>query len=176
MATKKFKVDILSKSSVDNLIRDLRAYQNDLPNKARLLAQKLADKGVVGAKTRIAELNAVFTGELLSSVHSVNLHSSKNMAVFAVVADSEHALFVEFGTGQMGQEAPYPYPFPPGVDWEYNTGPTIREISPGQYGWFYQRDGRWYFTQGMPARPYMYETFIELKMLVEQTAREVFKA
>lgn len=173
---KKFKVDILSKSSVDKLRKDLQAYRNDLPNKARLLAQKLADKGVVGAKTRIATLNAVFTGELLSSVYSMNLHSSQNLAVFAVVVDSDHALFVEFGTGQKGQETPYPYPFPAGMDWEYNSGPTIREIAPGQYGWFYPRDGKWYFTQGMPARPYMYETFLELKMIVEQTAREVFKA
>ena len=175
MAKKKFKVNILSQSSVDQLIKDLRAYQNELPSKVNLLVQRLADKGVKVAKARIAALDAVFTGELLASVHSMNLGGGQNMALFAIVVDSSHAAFVEFGTGQIGQEASYPYPFPAGIDWEYNTGQTIFEISPGQYGWFYQRDGQWYFTQGMPARPYMYETFLELKMIVEQTAKEVFR-
>ena len=175
MAKKKFKVDILSPSSVKRLEQDLLAYRNDLPNKAKLLAQRLSEKGVKIAKARIAELDAVFTGELMSSVHAESLYSGQNMALFTIVVDSSHAAFVEFGAGQIGQEASYPYPFPAGIDWEYNTGQTIFEISPGQYGWFYQRDGRWYFTQGMPARPYMYETFLELKMIVEQTAKEVFR-
>ena len=175
MAKKKFKVNILSQSSVEQLKKDLLAYQNSLTDKTRLFAQILAEKGVQIAKARIGTLDAVFTGELLSSVHSVNLGGGKEFAIFAVVVDSEHALYVEFGTGQLGQEAGYPYPFPPGVDWEYNSGPTIREISPGEYGWFYQRDGKWYFTQGMPARPYMYETFLELMRIAGSTAREVFK-
>ena len=91
------------------------------------------------------------------------------------MADSHHAAFVEFGTGQFGLESAYPYPFPEGVDWQYNTGETIFEISPGQYGWFYPGDdGRWYFTQGMPSRPFMYETSLELMNLVVTTAKEVF--
>jgi hypothetical protein len=83
-------------------------------------------------------------------------------------------MFVEFGTGQIGQEAPYPYELPDGVSWEYNTGKTIFEVSPGQYGWFYKRDGQWYFTQGMPSRPFMYETSLDLYRIVEKTAKEVF--
>ena len=72
-------------------------------------------------------------------------------------------------------EGGYPYPFPEGVDWEYSTGKTIVEVSPGQYGWFYPGDdGKWYFTQGMPSRPFMYETSLELMNLVVKTAREVF--
>ena len=64
---------------------------------------------------------------------------------------------------------------PEGVEWNYNTGKTIFEIEPGQYGWFYQGDdGKWYFTQGMPSRPFMYETSIELMQLVVRTAKEVF--
>jgi len=36
-------------------------------------------------------------------------------------------------------------------------------------------NGNWYFTQGMPSRPFMYETSMELMNLVVKTAREVFK-
>ena len=175
MAKKRLKVDIFSKSSVDNLMKDLQMYQNNLQMKCHLFVQRLAEKGVEIAKIRIDTLDAIFTGELKSSIHSELKISTDTMVIFSVVASSEHAVFVEFGTGQVGQEAPYPYPFPNDVNWNYNTGETIFEISPGQYGWFYPgKDGQWYFTQGMPARPFMYETAIELRRIVEKTAKEVF--
>jgi hypothetical protein len=113
---------------------------------------------------------------MINSIHTEKGSSISGTAIFYIVADSEHAAYVEFGTGQMGAEGSYPYPFPPGVDWQYNTGKTIFEISPGQYGWFYPGDdGKWYFTQGMPSRPFMYETTMELMKLVVSTAKEVFK-
>lgn len=172
---RKFKTD-LSVNGINNLKKELINYRdNILQQKLLLLTKILAEKGVVVAQANVARLDAVFTGELMGSIHPLNGGSGNNTAIFLIVADSEHAVYVEFGTGQMGMEAPYPYPLPPGVDWEYNTGKTIFEISPGQYGWFYPgNDGKWYFTQGMPARPYMMETSLELMTLVVKTAREVF--
>ena len=174
MAKRTFKTD-LSTKGIEQLKRELLNYKdNILQQKVDLLAMRLAEKGVDIAQINVAKLDAVFTGELISSIHTQYGGSTKGTAIFYVVADSSHAVFVEFGTGQIGQEAPYPYPFPPGIDWEYNTGKTIREIAPGEYGWFYPKDGQWYFTQGMPARPFMMETVLELMMLVEKTAKEVF--
>ena len=174
MAKRTFKTD-LSTKGIEQLKRELLNYKdNILQQKVDLLAMRLAEKGVDIAQINVAKLDAVFTGELISSIHTQYGGSTKGTAIFYVVADSSHAVFVEFGTGQIGQEAPYPYPFPPGIDWEYNTGKTIREIAPGEYGWFYPKDGQWYFTQGMPARPFMMETSLELMMLVEKTAKEVF--
>ena len=174
MAKRTFKTD-LSTKGIEQLKRELLNYKdNILQQRVDLLAMRLAEKGVDIAQINVAKLGAVFTGELISSIHTQYGGSTKGTAIFYVVADSSHAVFVEFGTGQIGQEAPYPYPFPPGIDWEYNTGKTIREIAPGEYGWFYPKDGQWYFTQGMPARPFMMETALELMMLVEKTAKEVF--
>jgi hypothetical protein len=172
---RKFKTD-LSVNGINNLKKEMINYRdNILQQKLLLLTKILAEKGVIIAQANVARLDAIFTGELMGSIHPLNGGSGNNTAIFFIVADSEHAAFVEFGTGQMGMEAPYPYPLPPGADWEYNTGKTIFEISPGQYGWFYPgNDGRWYFTQGMPARPFMMETALELMMLVEKTAKEVF--
>ena len=175
MGKKKFKTD-LSTDGIERLIQDLLNYKNnELQQKVDLLARTLAEKGVKIAKANITKLDAIFTGELLSSVHLEQGNSGGGKTVFFVVADSEHAAFVEFGTGQLGKEAPYPFPLPPGVDWQYNTGKTIFEIEPGQYGWFYPRDGKWYFTQGMPSRPFLHETTIELMQTVEKTAKEIFK-
>lgn len=174
MARRIFKSD-LSISGIENLKKQIIDYQeNILPNRARELCSRLAEQGVEIAKANIAKLDAVFTGELLNSVHIQDGGGTNTSAIFYLVVDSEHALWVEFGTGQLGEEAPYPYPLPNGFAWNYNTGKTIFEISPGQYGWFYPKDGQWYFTQGMPSRPFMYETSLELQELVVKTAREVF--
>lgn len=175
MAKRVFKSN-LSVKGIEQLKKDLLNYKNNtLQNKVNLLARRLAEKGVEIAKSNITTLDAIFTGELLSSMRAENGGGAKGTAIFYVVADSRHAAYVEFGTGQLGLEGGYPYPFPEGVDWQYNTGKTIFEISTGQYGWFYQdSNGNWYFTQGMPSRPFMYETSLELMQLVVKTAKEVF--
>lgn len=174
MARRVYKSD-LSVKGIDNLKKQLLNYKNNiLQQKVDLLAKTLAENGVDIARANVAKLDAIFTGELISSISAKYGGGTKGTAIFYVVVDSDHAAFVEFGTGQMGQEAPYPYPLPNGVQWDYNTGKTIFEISPGQYGWFYQRDGELYFTQGMPSRPFMYETSMELQMLIVKTALLIF--
>lgn len=176
MAKRKMKAN-LSFSGIEKLQRDLLDYKdNILQQKAELLAKTLAEKGVNVAKANVTRLDAIFKGELINSIHTKSGGSSKGTAIFYVVTDSRHAAYVEFGSGQLGMEGGYPYPLPEGVDWEYNTGKTIFEVEPGQYGWFYPGDdGKWYFTQGMPSRPFMYETSLELMNLVVKTAKEVFK-
>ena len=176
MAKRVFKSD-LSVKGIEQLKKDLLYYKNNtLQNKLNLLVKSLANKGVNIAKSNITTLDAIFTGELINSIHTKYGGSVNGTAIFYVVADSHHAAYVEFGTGQLGMEGSYPYPFPEGIEWEYNTGKTIFEISPGEYGWFYPGDdGKWYFTQGMPSRPFMYETSMELMNLVVKTAKEVFR-
>lgn len=175
MSVHKYKTD-LSVKGIEQLKKELLNYKNvELRQKVNTLVRLLAEKGVLIAQANITSYDAIFTGELLSSISAKNGGGTNGTAIFYIVADSKHAVFVEFGTGQIGSEAPYPYPLPPGVDWEYNSGKTIFEISPGQYGWFYPKGDKWYFTQGMPSRPFMYETAMELQELILKTAREVFK-
>jgi hypothetical protein len=163
----------LSQSSIQNAIKEIEKYKNSLEYKSRILAEKLAQKGVEIARVQIASLDAIFTGELIESVHSEYKSSIKGGAIFAVVADSTHAAFVEFGTGMIGSKTPYPK-LPDGVSWQYASGKTIHQLVDGRYGWFYQIDGQWYFTEGMPSRPFMYNTSLELMRQVVKTAKEVF--
>lgn len=175
MAKKVFKTE-LSVKGIEKLKKKLLEYKSSLQYKVDLLAKTLAEDGVDIARANVARLDAIFTGELIASIHTEYGGSSKGTAIFYIVVDSEHAAYVEFGTGQLGMEGGYPYPFPEGVDWQYNTGKTIFEVSPGQYGWFYKADnGQWYFTQGMPSRPFMYETSLDLMKLVVKIAKGVFK-
>lgn len=175
MAKKRLKAD-LSISGIRQLQKDIEKYQNSIEYKAKLLAENLVDMGVEIARVKISSLDAIFTGELIQSVHTEYKSSIRGGAIFCVVADSDHAVFVEFGTGVVGQKNPYPYPLPKGVSWEYASGKTIRQLSDGRYGWFYKGDnGQWYFTEGMESRPFMYETSLELEKKVVSVAKRVFR-
>lgn len=172
MAKKRYNVDILSVSSIEKLKRELLNYKdNILQQRVDLLAMRLAEKGVDIAQINVAKLDAVFTGELISSIHTQYGGSAKGTAIFYVVADSEHAIYVEIGTGLIGSKSPYPGKLPV----MYAQGKTIHKTENGKYGWFYQDDnGNWFFTEGMPSRPFMYETAMDLHQIVEKTAKEVF--
>lgn len=176
MAKKILKSD-LSVSGIRNLQKELEKYRDSLTYKCRLLAEKLSERGVEIARVQIADLDAIFTGELIQSLHGEYKGSTEYGAIFAVVTDSQHATFVCFGTGQRGKDSPYPYPLPDGVSWDYNTGKTIRyNAKKGTYYWFYPgKDGLWHYTEGMPARPFMYLTSLELQKEVVKIAKEVFK-
>lgn len=175
MKEKPIKLNCFSQSSIQNAIKALQSYQDNLTYKCQLLAEKLAEKGVEIARVEISDLDAVFTSELLQSVHSEYKGSIKGGGVWAVVADSSHALYVELGTGIIGKANPYKGTLPEGVDWQYASGKTIRQLADGRYGWFYKgKDGNWYFTEGMPSRPFMYNTANELRSIIVSTAKEVF--
>ena len=176
MAKKTLKAD-LSISSIRNLQKELEKYRDNLIYKARLLAEKLSERGVEIARVQIADLDAIFTGELIASIHSEYKDSTKYGAIFAVATDSKHAAFVCFGTGQRGEDKPYPYPLPEGVSWDYNVGKTIRQNPvTGRYFWFYPgQDGKWHYTEGMPSRPFMYLTSMELIKEIPKIAKETFK-
>ena len=124
---KKITINALSKSSIENAIKQLRAYKNNLTYKCQLLAEKLAEHGVEIARVQIADLDAIFTSELLSSIHAEYKGSTKGGSVWSVVAGTDHAMFVEFGTDIVGKQSPYLGELPDGVSCEYASGKTIRQ-------------------------------------------------
>ena len=175
MAKHTITVNAFSEKSIQNAIEELKRYQSELTYKCQLMAEKLAEKGVEIARVQIADLDAIFTGELIQSIHAEYKTSVNGGAVWAVVASSEHAIFVEMGTGIVGKASPYKGKLPEGLTWEYASGKTIRQLSDGRYGWFYPgKDGQWYFTEGLPSRPFMYNTAEELRTIIVETAKEVF--
>lgn len=176
MAKTVINMNCLSQSSIQDAIKQLKNYQNSLTYKCQMVAEKLSEKGVEIARVQVAGLDAIFTSELISSIHAEYKGSQDSGGIWAVVAGTDHAMFVEFGTGIVGKQSPYPGGLPDGVTWNYASGKTIRQLADGRYGWFYQDDnGQWWFTEGMPSRPFMYYTSLELKKLVVKTVKEVFR-
>lgn len=167
----------LSQKSIQQAITELQAYKLEVIAKKNELARRLAERGVEVAKAQVYDLDAVFTTELFHSISSESQGVLNGNAIFVVKADSEHAIFVELGTGYKGEQTPYPYDFPEDISWEYGSGKTIRHLADGTYGWFYPtKDGKYLFTKGMPSRPFMHNTAMELYRITAEVAKEVFGA
>lgn len=85
-------------------------------------------------------------GELASSIVLDKTNDGINLT-----ATSNHADYVEFGTGIRGSESPHPKP----DGWEYDVNGY------GWTGWFYydnQHKLRW--TAGSPSKPFMYKSWL----------------
>lgn len=153
----------LSTRDINRAIRDLKRYKRELNKKVSLLIETLTDYGVDVAKAQIRELGAWYTGELESSITG---YFSPTLGAGVIKAGSPYAVFVEFGTGIVGQTSPHPDP----KDWQYDINKH------GEDGWIYfnERDGRWHWTKGVESRPFMYNTARELEMECMRIAKEVF--
>lgn len=187
MTTKTIEL-ILTQSSIDNAIKQLEKEKKELNKKINEFVNKMAEQGVSIAIHKINELKAVDSGELVDSMNLKKGEAIQHGSVWYVYTDCEHAPFVEFGTGTMGEESGgYIGEFPDGVSWKYNSGSHIqiatklitlsngKTINPGEKFWIYKgKDGRTHATKGMPSRPFMYETTNELKTIIKKTAKEVF--
>jgi len=166
----------LTSSGIEKLIRQVKDYQTRVDEKTRIIAQRLAERGVDVACVKLVSYKALFTGDLMASMREQLMSMDVHGATFVVKADSEHAAFVEFGTGYVGNDSPYPYPLT-GIDWQYISGNQIvANAKNGIYGWFYKgSDGNVYFTEGMPSRPFMYETSLQLAQETVKIVRQAFR-
>lgn len=163
----------LSPSSIEKAISEVREYQREVERKTRLLVQRLMDYGADIARVKIVSLGAFYSGELISGVSGY--YSPALNAGFVRVA-SDHVAFVEFGTGVVGQNSPHKNgEYLARASWGYATGSKIFTTKNGKVGWIYPtKDGGFRFTEGVRARPFLYETALELQRQFPTMAKEVF--
>lgn len=172
----------LDSDSLNNLIKDITYYKTKtLPAKCRAFVKELANRGVEIAKLQIWDYDAIFTGEVLESISSYEAFAKNDVVKYIIKADSEHAIYVEMGTGIVGAQHPYPGPLPA----IYGQGNKIFVTNDGRYGWIYplhtgqfDENGEeiieFRFTEGMPSRPFMYNTVLQLKDIVDKVAKQIF--
>lgn len=158
----------LTPTSIDNAIREVKAFRKQLVDCCGELVRKLTDDGVTIAKMNVMSMNAVYTGELEDSIEGVYFPREKMGVIFTSVP---YALFVEYGTGIVGERSPHPDGG--AIEWDYDVH------GHGDEGWVYYCDtdgfGRFRWTKGMAARPYMYNTYRWLMENAERIAGTVIK-
>ena len=170
---KTITVDLNADKSITKAIRELRKYRKDVETKTKLLVQRLTDYGAEIARVKIVGMGAYYAGELLGGVDG---YFSPTLNAGFVRVTSDHVAFVEFGTGVVGQNNPHKNgEYLSKAAWQYASGAKIFTTQDGRVGWIYPTDdGGFRFTEGMPSRPFMYETALELQRKFKQMAKEVF--
>lgn len=167
-------VNLNESDSIKKAVKDLRKYKRRLEKNTRLLVQRLTDMGAEVVRIKIVSMGAYYSGELLSG--AMGYYSPTLNAGFVKV-ESDHAAFVEFGTGVVGQNNPHTNgEYLSKASWSYASGTKIFTTKDGKIGWIYPTDdGGFRFTEGMKSRPFMYETALELQRSFPRIAKEVFR-
>lgn len=165
----------LTPKSIDKAIKDLRQYENEVVKRATELRDTLLKLGANIVRGNILRLDVWDSGELYNSVDV--FYSEENNAGFIKVA-CNYALFVEFGTGIVGKTQPYEDTagLMARVGYRYGGGTNYVVLSDGRIGWFFPSDdGKWYFTEGMPSRPFVFESLQDLNRVFTRHAKAVFE-
>jgi len=148
----------LTTRSIEDAIREVKEYKRELNDRVKALIKELVDKGVEIAKAQVRELGAVYTGELEESITGF---FDEETGLGIIRTDCPYAIYVEFGTGVVGERNPHPEPI---EGWQYDVNEH------GDKGWWYfnERDQKWHWTKGMVSRPFMYNTLQLLRAEAEK--------
>ena len=174
-------IDLDKKGSLENGIKELKAYQERIDKRCKKLVSRLIEKGIQNVQYIILNMTYLDTGELLSGLdQSAPLaisSTSTGSYVGYVRINSQYAVYVEFGTGIIGASNPHDK----ASDFGYSYGSYID-------GWWYPTDksdpnptkiegkdgGLIAHTKGQAAKSFMYDTAIYLGKILYETALEVF--
>ncbi len=164
MAKKVIKMS-LSTPSIDNAIKELKAYRYSLERKKDKLLEELANIGVREASVR-------FTTAMYDGVNdsSVTLETISNG--YCIKAEGKAVAFIEFGAGVYHNTSePYPNPRPSGIVGigEYGKGHGKRQA----WG-FKDASGQLVITHGNPAAMPMWYASEEMRSNILKIAKEVF--
>ena len=170
----------LSTSSIDNAIKELKAYRDSIERKKNTLLEKLANIGLREASVRFS--TAMYDGKNDSHVTLMPIANG-----YAIVASGTAVAFIEFGAGvYYNPGEPYPAPRPAGIVGigQYGKGkgalrdengapkPWIYRGSPGSSGVLLS-DGA-VLTRGNPAAMPMWHASEEMQREILKVVKEVF--
>jgi hypothetical protein len=149
-----FKVRLNAKS-IRNEISRLQEIQDALDRKVLEDLNELADYGFACLKENIKKFPMPYSdGDLLQSAYCYVVPETKTIRLGV---GTDHALFVEFGTGVDGENGGK-HPWHEDIGWAYNVGEHIHVLPDGILGWYYGGTP----THGMAGRHFFYDTVQDL--------------
>lgn len=167
MKNRKYTIQLNGKG-IDAMIRGVGAYQKWLVRKSNELARRLAEMGVVNASIEFSRAFYVGNNDTQMSLER------RGDGRYAVVAQGEAVLFIEFGAGLLAQQGgghPEPHGFGAGTypgkgHWDDPNGWYLPKDK-------WQADGTKHSYGNVPAMA-MYNTVKELERELDRVVREVF--
>lgn len=155
----------LSSKSLDQALKELKAYRDSIETRKEELVEELANIGLNEAQVRFT--NAMYDGVNDSEVTLKTIENG-----YQIVAEGKAVAFIEFGTGvYYNPTEPYPKARPDGI------------VGIGEYGKGYGKRQAWGFknesgdlviTHGNPAAMPMWYASEEMRNSILTIARRVF--
>lgn len=165
----------LDPSSIDNAIKEVKAYRQWIEDKTKELLRRLAERGCEISRVNFSPANAMYDGtnDVTCSISILSDHLA------AVIASGNATLFIEFGTGILWPDTHPENQFSRG-GYGYGLGKMAG-------GWYYNGDpgsngeiitegkhaGKVH-TYGNPANASMYLAIRQLEREFVEIAKEVF--
>lgn len=167
----------LSSRSVDEAIRELRAYEQSLTDKQNLLVERvgrrLEEYARMGFSAAVVD-DIVNAGPRPANVTITTDPSSDGTCV--VIASGKDAVWVEFGAGVYHNGSVGSSPHPNGGQLGMTIGSYGRGRGKGNvWGYYSPEDGGLVLTHGTPAQMPLYNAAIAVAKDIGQIAREVFE-
>ena len=157
----------LSVSEIREVRERVERYVSSLQDKADELCRRLAE---IGVEASIAAIDHDESGELRSSIR----WEQRGQRTYLVVADCDHAVYVEFGTGVVGAASTYPGERP---DWVGTPGSRSEHVNPdGSWVYYDEKQERWRITSGQVPQGFMSRGAVSVRQAVVSIAKEVFAA
>ena len=178
MPKKVFKSDMSAKA-IDNLIRELQKYKDDLHNKCKKLVSELIQSGVEVSKARISDSPLGKYVTVTTNISSEKIGCKGILLAKGAVKEQEGyapfsiLLAIEFGAGIHYN----PTPNPLSAEMGYGVGTFPGQIHAYDDFWFYWDENaqEWKPTHGVKATMPMYSADMEIIQNIVKVAKEVFR-
>lgn len=165
----------LSKKSVRRAIEKTRATQEQMKELADVISKRLAQEAVLAAQTSLSNSGRDISEEFYKSIS----YQQTRSGMWRIFSTSDHAAYVEFGTGPVGAANPHPKASGnyKGEGWYTKADGKNMEA---EYGWkpITAKDGTTiYYTTGQPSHHFMYDGYkhIQKKEVVDRIVAECIK-
>lgn len=178
MAKRTFNIG-LNLKDIENLKKQLKNYRDvELPNKCRLLVQRLSEIGLNTAQVHIDEaplgkyVRIRVEESPITAGYKAILIATGDVKKSEGREDFNTLLAIEFGAGVYYNKEKHPQADVLG----YGPGTFPGQIHAFEDGWYYwdEKVGEWRYTNGVKATMPMHEADIAIIQNVKQIAKEVF--
>ena len=178
MAKQTININLFSQKSIQNAIKQIEQYRDDLPRKCQEICRRLSEEGV---RVADAAINSVPIGKTITLTTDIDPSKMGCQAIMKMTGRETRTedgrtfrthLAIEFGAGIRYN----PTANPKSAEFGMGVG-----TFPGQShafqseGWYYlDSNGEWKHSYGVQASMPMYHAFSEMTKNVDKAVKEVF--
>lgn len=161
----------LSEKSIQNAIKELNQYKNDLKRKNDEFVKHLAELGIPIINQNIASA----AGDSDKSHNTyIKINSFGDYSQATLVCEGRDLLFIEFGSGVFYNGSAGTSPHPKGAELGYTIGSYGKGQGKNDFWFYYADSGESVMSHGTESTMPVYKASIEIMQNIRRIAREVF--